>query len=186
MLIFIKMKKALIQKIEIPEGVEANIDGNQIIIKGTQGELIRKFVLGRLNLKKDKSEIIIKCEKATKREKKTMNTIASHIKNMINGVQKEFEYQLKVCFNHFPMTIEIKNNEAIIKNFLGEKVPRKVKILDKTEVKIDKDVITVTSIDKELAGQTAANFEKATKIRMKDRRVFQDGIFLISKAGKEI
>lgn len=162
------------------------MDGNQIIIKGPKGELTRKFALGKLNLKKDNNEIIIKCEKATKREKKMMNTIVSHIKNMIKGVQEKFEYQLKVCFNHFPITIEIKDNEAIIKNFLGEKVPRKVKILEGTDVEINKGIITVTSTNKELAGQTSANFEKATRIKMKDRRVFQDGIFITSKAGREI
>ena len=44
----------------------------------------------------------------------------------------------------------------------------------------------VSSVDKELAGQVAANFETATKVPMKDRRVFQDGIFIINKAGREM
>ena len=84
------------------------------------------------------------------------------------------------------MSVDIKGKEATIKNFLGEKIPRKLKILDNVEINIEKDIITINSCDKELAGQTAANFEKATRIRMKDRRVFQDGIFITSKAGKEI
>ena len=105
---------------------------------------------------------------------------------MLKGVNEKFEYKLKIAYSHFPMTVDIQGNEATIKNFIGEKIPRKSKILEGTEVSIDNGIITVTSQNKELAGQTAANFEKATKIRMKDRRVFQDGIFILSKAGKEI
>ena len=124
--------------------------------------------------------------RSTKKEKKMINTIASHVRNMVKGIQEKFEYKLKIVSSHFPISVELKENEAVIKNFLGEKIPRKSKIPGKVEVKIDKDIITVNSFDKELAGQTAANFEKNTRIRMKDRRIFQDGIFIIDKAGKEI
>ena len=84
------------------------------------------------------------------------------------------------------MTVKFEENKAIIKNFLGEKVDRKVELPKKVEVKLDKDIITVTSVNKEVAGQTAANLEKITKVRNKDRRIFQDGIYIINKSGKLI
>lgn len=180
------MKKEIFKKIEIPKGVEAEIAEDTLIVRGPEGEITRTFNTDNLNLEKKDDYFIMGSKKATKREKKKMNTIASHIKNMMNGVQKKFEYQLKICYSHFPITVELQGDNAIVKNFLGEKTPRKVRIPRGADVKIDRETITVSSIDKELAGQTAANFEAATKIKKRDRRVFQDGIFIVNKAGREI
>ncbi|VVB82160.1 50S ribosomal protein L6 [uncultured archaeon] len=180
------MKREIVQIIEIPEGVNAAIEDSKIIIEGKEGKNERKFDFHRLNFEKKENQIIIGEKKATKNEKKRINTIASHIKNMIQGVQGKFEYKLKVCFSHFPVTVEIKGKEAIIKNFLGEKTPRKVLIPAGAEVKVEKDIITVRASDIETAGQAAANFENVTRIPNKDRRIFQDGIFITSKCGVDI
>lgn len=180
------MRKEIFQEIKIPEEVEAEIVENMLTIKGKEGEIKKKFNINKIIFEKKDNKIIIGNKKVTKNEKKMINTISSHIRNMIKGVQEKFEYKLKICSSHFPINVEIIENEAIIKNFLGEKIPRKSKILENVNVEIKKDIITVNSHDKELAGQTAANFEKATRIRSKDRRVFQDGIFIINKAGREI
>jgi large subunit ribosomal protein L6 len=180
------MKKELSQIIEIPEGVEVKIEEDLVEVKGPAGENKREFDVTNLTLEKKDNQVIISHKKATKREKKMMNTLRSHINNMIKGVQEKFEYKLKVCFSHFPMTVEVQENKAVVKNFIGEKIPRIVSIPKGAEVKIEKGIITVTSVDKEIAGQAAANFEKATKVPMKDRRVFQDGIYITNKAGREM
>src|SRR3989344_4235774 len=166
------MKKELFQIIEIPEGLEIEIDGNMLKIKGPEGENSRKFNTNKLIFEK--------------KEEKMMNTIAKHIKNMISGIQKKFKYKLKACFSHFPISVVIKENELIIKNFLGEKKDRVYKIPNKVDISVDKDIITVSSHDKELAGQSAADIEKITSIRLRDRRIFQDCIFITNKAGKNI
>ena len=180
--IFIRMKN----EIEIPERVEAEIDKNKLILKGKEGENSKEFNLGKINLEKKDKKIILRCEKTTKREKRMINTYTAHIKNMINGVQKKFEYKLKICSSHFPMTVKIDGNIAIVKNFLGEKVDRKVELPKNVDIKIEKEIITILSTNKELAGQAAANLEKVTKIRGRDRRVFQDGIYITNKSGREI
>jgi large subunit ribosomal protein L6 len=180
------MHKELFTEIEIPEGIEINLDGAEVTVKGPEGELKKEFEFGMVKVKKEGNKIILGNKKSTKREKKIMNTLTAHIKNMIKGVSKKFEYVLKAVFHHFPITIEVSGNFATIKNFLGEKVPRKVKIPEGVEIKVNKETIIITGLDKEITGQAAANFEAATRITSKDRRVFQDGIFIINKAGREM
>ena len=178
------MRKEIYKKIEIPEGIEAEIDGATVKIKGPEGENIRKFKTGSLEFKKEGNTIILGRKKSTKKEKKIINTFVAHINNMILGVQKKFEYDLKAVFSHFPMTIEAKGHEVIIKNFLGERVPRKTTIPKGVEITLNGNVIKIKSTDRELAGQAAANLETVTKIRLRDRRIFQDGIFITKKPGR--
>lgn len=180
------MHKEIYQKIEIPEGVEAEIDRTILKVKGPEGNVEKNFKKLNLDFKKENNQIVIGHKKATKKEKKLINTISAHVKNMIKGVQKKFEYELKICYSHFPITVELKGREVLIKNFLGEKEPRKMKIPQDVDIEISKETVKVISSDKELAGQVAANFEKLTRTKKKDIRIFQDGLYIINKAGKEI
>lgn len=180
------MRKDISKTVEIPEGIEIKLEGETVIIKGPAGENKRKFNMKKINVEQNSNSLKLSYKKSTKKEKKMINTTIAHIKNMIEGVQNKFEYKLKICNSHFPMGVDIKGKEVLIKNFLGERVARKAKIVGGADVNIDKDIITVNSSNCEAAGQTAANLEKATWIRLRDRRVFQDGIFIISKPGREL
>jgi len=180
------MKKTLFKQIEIPEGVTVNLDKSLLTMKGPEGESFRKFNPKKVKIKVDGNKIILGQKNATKNEKKIMNTFDSHIKNMIKGVKEKFEYKLKICYGHFPFTVKQDKEKIIIKNFFGEKVNRIVEIPKGVEIEIKKDLILVKSVDKELAGQASANFEMATKIGKRDKRIFQDGIYIIEKDGKKI
>lgn len=180
------MKQEIYQEIDIPEGVEIEVSENMVKAKGPEGENSKEMNFWRINVEKKERKVVLGNPKATKKEKKVMNTLAAHIRNLIKGVQEKFQYDLKVCSSHFPMTVESQNNKVTIKNFWGEKIPREATIPEGAEVSVDKETITVKSIDKETAGKAAARLEDATKIRNRDKRVFQDGIYIINKAGKEI
>ncbi len=180
------MKKPLSKIIEIPEGVEVALDGRDVKVKGPEGEITKDFDFGTLDIVIKDGKIELSHKSATKTEKRTMNTFAAHILNMIKGVQEKFEYTLKVASSHFPMTVKVEGNIATIKNYYGEKTDRKTKIPKGVEVEVNKDSIVVKSVDKELAGQAAANFENATKVRNRDRRIFQDGIYITKKHDKAI
>lgn len=180
------MKREIIREIEIPEGVEVEINGNLIKMKGAQGESKREFDLDNIMFEKKGNKIILGNKKATKKEKKMINTITAHIKNMFKGIKDKFVYELKIVFSHFPVTAEVKGKKVLIKNFLGEKTPRQADIPEGAEVEVKKEIILVKSNDKEIAGRAAASIERATNIRLRDRRIFQDGIFITNKAGKKI
>jgi len=182
------MKQNIIEKIEIPEGLEVDINNNEVVAKAGDKENRRKFSYYGIELRKENNNIIIEAKQASKKEMKVANTIKAHINNMLLGVKEPFEYKLEITFVHFPMNVEYdkENNQIVIKNFLGEKKPRTAKVLPDVDVNINKNIITLTSFNKELAGQTAGNFEKATHIRNKDRRKFQDGIYLTEKPGRKI
>ena len=113
-----------------------------------------------------------------------IGTIKAHTKNMIKGVTEGFEYKMKTVFSHFPIKTSVEGNEFIIQNFLGERSARKAKILDGVKIDIKGEDITVHGINKEKVGQTVANIEKATSVKRRDTRVFQDGVYRISKGGR--
>lgn len=182
------MKQDIIEKIEIPEGIEVSVEDNLVTMKSGNKENSRRFNFYGVELKKEGNEIVIEAKKASRKELKVAYTTKAHINNMIKGLQEPFEYELEIAFVHFPMTVEHnkENNKLIIKNFLGEKKERSANILPEVEMEINKEIITLKSHNKELVGQTAANIEKATHVRMKDRRKFQDGIYMTKKPGRII
>ena len=177
--------KGISKEIEIPKSIEVKVEENKLIVKSSLGSLEKEFPF-KLEVKNGK--IVISTDKSTRREGKILGTGEAHIRNMFFGLQKPFEYKLQICSVHFPVTAAVSLDKKFltIKNFLGESIERKAKLMDNVEVEVEKDIITVRSADKEAAGQTAANIEKIAKVKNKDRRIFQDGIFIIEKPGKKI
>lgn len=177
-------EKFLTREIEIPQGLEIEVKDNEIFARKENNEIRRRF--RRVLVGKEGDKIIIKIKGETKREKKQINTTVAHIKNMIKGAGEKFVYKLQICSVHFPMNVSIREDNVVIKNFLGEAKERKARIMPRVDVKIEREIITVESVDKEAAGQTAANIEKTTRIKKRDIRIFQDGIYIIEKPGRTI
>jgi len=179
-------KKEIKAEIEIPEGVTVEINGGIVKVKGKAGEVTKELFNPNVKLEKADNKIVIKALKSTKREQKLVNSFKAHLKNILSGVNEAYQYKLKICSGHFPMNVSVKSDEFIVKNFFGEKVPRVLKIKDGVNVKVEGDIVIVDSPNKELAGQVAADIEKLTIRVSYDTRVFQDGIWIFEKAGKEI
>jgi large subunit ribosomal protein L6 len=167
--------------IEIPDGINIEVEKFKVKVSGPKGALEKDFYspifAKEVAIKKTDNKIMISSESKRKKVKAMVGTIESIILNMAEGVKEGFSVKLKMVYMHFPFTVKITGKEILVNNFLGEKTPRKTKVVGDCKVEINGDEIVVTGISKDDVGQTAANLEKLTWIKARDRRVFQDGIF---------
>jgi large subunit ribosomal protein L6 len=180
------MKLDIHEEVSILEGVQIAKEGHLIKVKGPKGEVSKRLAGPGIEIKVENSSFQIISKKATKREKKITYSIKSHIKNMMKGATEGFVYRLKICPGHFPMNVSMEKEYFTVKNLFGEKTPRKLKISPEVKIKIDGKDVYVEGINKELTSQAAASIETLTKVKNRDRRIFQDGIYIVSKDGKEI
>ncbi|MCX6741609.1 MAG: 50S ribosomal protein L6 [Candidatus Pacearchaeota archaeon] len=175
------MKKDMVKTITVPEGIDIKINKREITINKGGDEMIFDSRIEDLKVVKENNRILIERKNANKNDKKRINSLVSHIEGYLKGLEKDYEYKLQICSIHFPMTAKIEKGNLIIKNFFGERKDRILILNPKVNVRIDNDIIIVTSPSKPSAGQQAAMIERLTKVTKKDRRVFQDGIWIIKK-----
>ncbi len=181
------MMKGINREVEIPEGVEVNLENGKVVVKKGDKKVEKRIPFSnKINIKKEGNKVVIGCKKPTRRESALAGTIEAHIRNAVSGIGEQYVYKLEICNVHFPMNVKADGKKLIIKNFLGEKVDRIAKILEGVELSVKGNMVELKSSDKDLVGQSAANIESATKVRNRDRRVFQDGIYLIEKGGKTL
>ncbi|WP_297518252.1 50S ribosomal protein L6 [Thermococcus sp.] len=174
------------EEVEIPEGVEVTVEGNTVRVKGPKGELEREFSYPGIRISTVDGRVVVFKEFPRKKDIAIARTFKAHIANMVKGVTEGFTYKLKAVYSHFPMTIKVQGDTVLVENFLGEKNPRRAKILPGVTVRVMGQEVIVEGIDREAVGQTAANIEQSTRITKWDRRVFQDGVYIVEKAGKPI
>jgi len=167
--------------VEIPEDVNLTLQDNKVAVTGPNGKVERDFGHAKLNISYTNNMFRVWAENPRKKEVSLVNTLTSHVGNMIKGVTDGFTYYLKIVFIHFPMNFQVQGNKLIINNFIGEQAPRTAKIIPGVDVRVDGDDIIVSGPDIEAVGQTAANIQQSTHIRNKDLRKFLDGIYVYKK-----
>ena len=161
--------------VDIPEGVTVDIQGPVVKVKGPNGE-VEKKLSPYVSIKVDGNKVNVEGKKLS-----LVNTTYAHLTNMMKGVTDGFKLNVKVVYSHFPVSVELKGKDIFIKNFLGEKHPRKTSIVGNTKVEVKGQNIAITGPDKDAVGQTAANLRMVTKINKWDPRIFQDGFYVVGE-----
>jgi large subunit ribosomal protein L6 len=175
------MEMAATRKVKIPEGVTVRIEGNLVKVQGPKGMLMRDMYYPNVSLAIADGEMTISTESGRKKILAICGTYAAHLQNMCAGVTKGYQYRMKVVYSHFPIQLKIAGDRIEVGNFLGEKRSRFARIEKDVKVALGADEVTITGIDKESVGKTAANIEHATRIRERDPRVFQDGVYTVER-----
>mmetsp|Transcript_6231 Transcript_6231/g.18428 ORF Transcript_6231/g.18428 Transcript_6231/m.18428 type:complete len:198 (-) Transcript_6231:44-637(-) len=182
------------RSIEIPEGVEVEIKSRQVKVTGPLGTLNRDFkhvsmAMAVISEKDEEEEIEKKMVKvdiwfATRKQLACVRTICSHIENLFVGVTRGFLYKMRFVYSHFPINVTLTGDNVEIRNFLGERRVRKIKLLEGVNYVRSADVkdqIELSGIDITMVSLTAAKIQQATNIRHKDLRKFLDGIYVSEK-----
>ncbi|MGC8571860.1 MAG: 50S ribosomal protein L6 [Candidatus Micrarchaeia archaeon] len=169
--------------LDIPDNVNIEIKDNTVSVKGSLGTNTRQYNDSLLEVKKEGNKLIVKAKEGNKqllkKGKMAENSFLKELKNDINGVNKYFEINMQVVFAHFPITIEVKNDKVYIKNIIGERAPRESQIVGNCKVEVKGQNVKVYGTKLDDVSQTAANLKKACKIRKKDERTFQDGVYRV-------
>jgi len=101
---------------------------------------------------------------------------------MMKGVTKGFEYKMRFVYAHFPINVNVAEDGTVVevRNFLGEKLVRRVKMLDGVKAVLStgtKDEIVLSGNDVEKVSQSAASVQQSCAVKNKDIRKFLDGIY---------
>lgn len=151
------MSRLAKKPIVLPPKTEASYSGNTITIKGPLGEL-KKHFRDDVNVLVDKGQIVLTLNNETLRAKALWGTYASHIKNMIAGVNKPYEKKLIV--EGIGYKADVKGKDLILS--VGFSHPVNLPIPADLKVASEKNVVTITGNDVEKVGQFAAVI-RATK-----------------------
>jgi large subunit ribosomal protein L6 len=176
------MARTTLEKIELPENVQAKISGKAVEVSGKKGKISRTFDFPKMQIKSGGTSISAEIESVRRKDKAAVGTFKAHILNMIKGVSDGYVYKLRVVFSHFPITVKVEGKRVTIHNFLGERSPRVANIVDGVTVEVSGEEVTVKGINKEDVGQTAYNIEQATTVTHRDRKTFQDGCYIFEQS----
>lgn len=173
------------RNVTIPEGCNVTIHDRLVIVESNGKKVQRDFSHLVLTLDVFEGQVRLRLWNARRQERSKLITCSSHIKNMILGVTKGFEYVLKAAYVHFPIAFDVLDNgkTLVVKNFLGEKTARVFKMRGDSLVKIgtDKDTVVIEGTNIEDVSQSAGNVQRNCVPKNFDIRKFMDGVYVSQK-----
>lgn len=168
------------KQIELKEGVTLSVEGSNVTAKGPNGEL-KVAINENIEIKVEDKIVKIVAKKEDKETRELHGLIRSLVANMIQGVSEGFEKRLE--FTGVGYRANMEGRDLVLN--LGFSHPIKYTPRDGVEIKVEKSTITVSGIDKQQVGQTAAEIRDFRKPEpYKGKGIRYEGEHIRRKAGK--
>merc|ERR1719356_1508174 len=186
--------KTLVQEesIKVPKGVKISIKSKIVEVSGKHGSLKRDFkhLPIELYLAASGHEVRAKMYFAKSKQLSMLRSVCSHINNLFDGVQKKYEYRMRLVYAHFPINATVTNGGKTVelRNFLGEKRVRVCNMLEGVKAEkstATKDELIITGTDIEKTSLSAALIRQSCLVKKKDIRKFLDGVYVSQKGTVE-
>jgi large subunit ribosomal protein L6 len=169
------------QIIIIPEGITVSLTDGVFTAKGPKGELTKEFK-NNIAITINGNEITLKPVDDSNFSYALWGTYASHIKNMIEGLVNPYKKQLALEGVGYRMALE---GKTIVMS-LGFSHEVRVSVPEGLDVVVEKNLITVSGIDKEKVGQFTASIRAMKKPEpYKGKGIRYVGEYIRRKQGKK-
>jgi len=179
------------ETLEVPENVKVSIKSRIVTVEGPRGKLVKDLSHIAVNFSVLKKGLIgMEIHHGNRKNVATLRTVRTLINNLIIGVTKGFKYKMRYVYAHFPINVNLEKNaetgnwEVEIRNFIGEKLVRRVVMQPGVEVEVSKaqkDELILFGNSLEGVSQSAADIQQICKVRNKDIRKFLDGVYVSEK-----
>lgn len=144
------------------------------------GKLTKDLSHLSVNFSRPKKNLIgIEIHHGSRKNVATLRTVRTLINNLIIGVTKGFKYKMRYVYAHFPINVNLDKNketglfEVEIRNFIGEKIVRRVVMQPGVDLEISKaqkDELILMGNSLEGVSQSAADIQQICRVRNKDIR----------------
>jgi len=168
--------------IEIPEGVEAQINRQKITIKGPKGELSRE-VRPEIKVEIKQGKIFVSIKRQTKQSRAFWGLTRALLANMVKGVVNGYEKKLEI--HGLGYKANVQDEELVLSAGFTHLV--KIKAPEGIKISVERNIITVSGIDKELVGLIASKIRKVRPAEpYKGKGLRYQGEVIRRKAGKKV
>jgi large subunit ribosomal protein L6 len=167
--------------VTVPSGVDVNVDGTQVTVKGSKGELSREFT-DRVSFTMDDGVITVAREDDTRESRALHGLSRALLSNMVVGVSEGFSKVLEIQGVGYRASLKGSDIELLV----GFSHPVNVKAPKGITFEVPEPTrIIVTGIDKEQVGQVAADIRKVRPPEpYKGKGIRYSGEYVRRKAGK--